>query len=356
MRGEHRTPAALAAYRVVDLSDSVGGQFCARLFADMGADVTLAEPAGGSATRRMEPFDRRGRSLQFFHLNYNKKILALSETGDEVDGLLRAADVVVTSGGFDERRALALDPDVVLVQVTPFGTDGPLRHWKAPEIVLQALSGMMNSNGTPGREPLYGVGQRASYAAGVAAYAGALAALYARNAGAGGQRVAVDAAETAAAMCFPYVLQYIYNGTDRRRGDQDIPAGQVMCRDGWVCIWVYNHRFTALCRTLGLEALIDDPRFADPRERSRNWDAFFALVQEKVADREAQEVVASLQAAQVIAAKASRPSELAESPHLAARGYWETIMHDGEPRRVLGPPFRMGLTPRVTSAVGGAAR
>ena len=350
MSGESRTPAALAAYRVVDLSDSVGGQFCARLFADMGADVTLVEPPEGSATRRMRPFDRRGRSLQFFHLNHNKKILA-STGGEPVgDGLLRTADVVITSGGLDEGRALAINPALVLVEVTAFGTDGPLRHWKGPEIVLQALSGMMNSNGTPGREPLYGVGQRASYAAGVAAYAGALAALLARNAGAGGQRVAVDAAETAAAMCFPYVLQYIYNGTDRRRGDQDIPAGQVMCRDGWICIWVYNHRFAAVCRTLGLEALIDDPRFAEPGERSRHWDAFFGLVQARVADRAAADVVASLQAAQVIAAKASRPSELALSPHLAARGYWQTVVHDGEPRRVLGPPFRMSPTPRATSA------
>ena len=342
--------AALAAYRVVDLSQSVGGQFCARLFADMGADVSLIEPPGGSATRRIGPFDRKGRSLPFFHLNFNKEILAQPAAGGEMAGLLRAADVVVASRGLDEWQASALNADVVLVEITPFGTDGPLRHWKAPEIVLQALSGMMNNNGTPGREPLYGVGQRASYAAGVAAYAGAVAALFARNAGAGGQRVAVDAAETAAAMCFPYVLQYIYNGTDRRRGDQDIPAGQVMCRDGWVCIWVYNHRFAAVCRTLGLEALIDDPRFAEPGERSRHWDAFFGLVQARVADRTAADVVASLQAAQVIAAKASRPSELALSPHLAARGYWQTVVHDGESRRVLGPPFRMSLTPRAALA------
>lgn len=350
MKDEGRIPTALAAYRVVDLSDSVGGQFCARLFADMGAAVTLVEPPAGSATRRIGPFDGKGRSLQFFHLNFNKRILALPATGDKMDELLRTADVVVASGNFDAQRASALNPDVVPVEVTPFGTDGPLRHWKAPEIVLQALSGMMNNNGTPGREPLYGVGQRASYAAGVAAYAGAVAALFARNAGAGAQRVAVDAAETAAAMCFPYVLQYIYNGTDRRRGDQDLPAGQVMCRDGWVCIWVYSHRFAAACATLGLDALIHDPRFADPSQRSSNWDAFFALVQEKVADREAQDVVASLQEAQVIAAKANRPSELAAHPHLATRGYWEIVTRGGEPRRVLGPPFRMSRTPRLSEA------
>ena len=105
-------PAALAAYRVIDLSDSVGGQFCARLFADMGAAVTLVEPPAGSATRRMGPFDRKGRSLQFFHLNFGKQIRALPATGDAMDGLLRAADVVVASDGFDGKRALVFNPDI----------------------------------------------------------------------------------------------------------------------------------------------------------------------------------------------------------------------------------------------------
>ena len=131
MTGEHRTPTALAAYRVVDLSDSVGGQFCARLFADMGADVTLVEPAGGTATRGIGPFDRKGRSLQFFHLNYNKKVLALSPTNGEaaLDGLLQAADVVVASGGLDARRALALER--ASLDATRIASTSPL-HWARP--------------------------------------------------------------------------------------------------------------------------------------------------------------------------------------------------------------------------------
>ena len=105
------------------------------------------------------------------------------------------------------------------MSVSAFGKDGPLAHWKGPEIVLQALSGMMNNNGEFGREPLYGVGERASFAAGLGAYVGAMTALHARGIDGPGQTVSVDAAETAAAMCFPYVLQHIYNGSVHSRRD-----------------------------------------------------------------------------------------------------------------------------------------
>jgi crotonobetainyl-CoA:carnitine CoA-transferase CaiB-like acyl-CoA transferase len=143
-------------------------------------------------------------------------------------------------------------------------------------------------------------------------------------------------------MCFPYVMQHIYNGTDRQRTDQAVQAGQVLCRDGWVCIWIYNFRWHALLEALDLLQYEADPRFADPADRRANWDKLFAVLQDKVADMAAEDLVESLQTAQVIAAKAYRPSELIGSRHLLARNYWEQV--DG--RTILGPPFRLTETPR----------
>ena len=154
---------------------------------------------------------------------------------------------------------------------------------------------------------------------GLAAYVQVLASLRARDLGASGDTVRIDAAETATAMCFPYVLQNFYNGTDCRRGDQDIPAGQVLCRGSWVCVWVYSNRFERLCRALGLEDCLTDPRFAEVRERVRNWPAFFERVQEHVADRDPDAFVAELQSLDIISARAFRPSEIrAERPSRGA--------------------------------------
>ncbi|WEX09107.1 CoA transferase [Chelativorans sp. AA-79] len=350
--------AALGAFRVIDLSGSIAGQYCSRLFADFGANVVLAEPAGGSPVRRIGPFDEAGRSLTFFHLNFGKEIVDLPPSSDALSQLLENADVVVVPAGVaGEIQAVAAD-DCICVEVSSFGADGPYRDWKGSELVYQAISGMMANNGEGGREPLYGVGNRASYAAGVAAYISAATALYARARGAGGQVARADVAETAAAMCFPYVLQYAYNGTDRRRGDQEIPAGQVLCRGTWVCIWIYPHRFRALCETLRLESLPDDPRFANPAARARNWSALFDIIQEHLRNEDAEDVVRRLQEAQVIAACAYRPTELLNSPHLAARSYWEGFSDEAGDHLILGPPFRMSRTPRRRSAgnaIAGAA-
>jgi crotonobetainyl-CoA:carnitine CoA-transferase CaiB-like acyl-CoA transferase len=326
---------ALEGLLVVDRSGTIAGQFCGKLLADFGAEVWLqvsdVEPriAAGGRGKTHTPVD--------LHLNLNKR------HGRPV----AKPDIVLCAPDEDPVDVCTELPAALAVRITGFGDDGPKAGWRAPEIVLQASSGMMISNGTRGREPLYGTGNRASYAAGLAAYVQILASLRARARTGHGDTIRIDAAETAASMCFPYVLQTIYNGTDRRRGDQDIPAGEVLCQGSWVCLWVYSNRFAALCKALGLEACLTDPRFGDPRERSRNWSAFFALVQEKVRDCDPDDFVADLQAKNIIAARAFRIEELRNSRHLRERGYWRRVIVGGEEHVLLAPPFRMSGTPAI---------
>ena len=324
---------ALSGLVIHDRSGTVAGQFCGRLLVDFGAEVWLevtgAKPriAPGGTGATGSPSD--------LHLNLGKRRGA-------PDG---PPDVVLCAPDEEPAAVRRSHPQALAVRITGFGDDGPRAGWSAPEIVLQASSGMMNSNGIRGREPLYGTGNRASYAAGLAAYIQILASLRVRARTGAGDTIRIDAAETAAAMCFPYVLQTIYNGTDRRRGDQDIPAGEVRCRGSWVCLWVYSNRFAALSRALGLEACLADPRFADVSERQKHWPAFFALVQEAVADRDPDAFVAELQAMNVIAARAYRIGELRASRHLAGRGYWRPVTIAGEAYVLPGPAFRLSRTP-----------
>ena len=76
-----------------------------------------------------------------------------------------------------------------------------------------------------------------------------------------------------------------------------------------------------------------------------NIGAFFALVQEKVKDRDPDAWVAELQAMKIIAARAYRIAELRTSRHLAARGYWRRAVVGGEEVVLPGPAFRLTETP-----------
>jgi crotonobetainyl-CoA:carnitine CoA-transferase CaiB-like acyl-CoA transferase len=348
--------AALIGLKVLDLSENISGQYCARLFRDYGADVTLVEPPDGSIIRRLGPFapDEPCDSLLFFHLNLGKRSVTFDRSSDAwrdtLADLVRGMDVVVLGpqSRQDKSAITAANPLAVVGVLDDFDGDTPFSSWKGGELIVQALSGMMHNNGEIGHEPLYGYGHRSAYAAGVVAYVGLTGAVFARIRDGTGQVVSVDAVETAASQAFPYVVQHLYNGVTRSRGDQIQSSGQVHCRDGWVCIWIYNHRFADVCKVLGLETLIDDPRFAVSRQRREHWGELFAAIQAAAANWSATELVAALQAVQVIAAKAPRPSELFLDPHLSARGFWQNVPVGSGMRPILGPQFRLSASPRLS--------
>ena len=95
---------ALDGLRVLDLTGH-RAQLCARLLADMGADVIKVEPPAGDDARRIGPFlddlPHRDRSLFFWFYNLNKRSLTLDlESPRGVEILLqlsRSADVIVES-------------------------------------------------------------------------------------------------------------------------------------------------------------------------------------------------------------------------------------------------------------------
>ena len=234
-------PSALLGINVLDLTDDIAGQYCARMFADYGAEVTLVEPPQGCRMRQRPPWrgERVGRdSLLFFHLNHGKSSRVVDRElrvgQDALAEMAKAADVIIV--GLDEDRVSLrrASPQSIICLVSDFGETGPLSGWLATELVHQALSGNMNQNGEPGREPLYGCGDRASYAAGVAAFIATLSAVFVRCRDGQGQDVSVDIAETAASLWYPYATQYVYNGSLETRGDERQPLGYVRCADDWI--------------------------------------------------------------------------------------------------------------------------
>jgi crotonobetainyl-CoA:carnitine CoA-transferase CaiB-like acyl-CoA transferase len=343
--------AALAGLRVLDASESIAGQYCGRMLADYGAAVTLVEPPTGSRIRRVGPFDPSGDSLLFFHLNLGKASVTLDPVSRSGAALLvqlsRAADVVILGPGMQPVLLREGNPGLIVTSVSGFGESGVLAGWRGTEMIYQALSGMMNHNGEADREPLYGCGDRASYAAGVAAYVSTLAALLARRRNGRGQEVTAEVLETACAMSYPFQTQYIYNGSLEPRGDQRQPLGQIRMRDGWLIFWIYDDRWRDACHAFGAPGLADDPRFAHPKDRIDNWSEFTAAVERACGHESSEAVVARLQSVRVAASNAYRPSELhSRCKHLQERGYWQSIATPKGPRTVLGPQFRLSATPR----------
>src|SRR4051794_26761547 len=127
----------LNGLRVVD-STVERGELCARLLADLGADVVRAEPPGGVASRRLPPFAPDGTSLSFAVRNTNKRSATI-DGADGLEPLLSSADVWVDSskpGSVDYETVLLRHPHLVIVSITDFGLTGPYAGFEATDDVL----------------------------------------------------------------------------------------------------------------------------------------------------------------------------------------------------------------------------
>jgi crotonobetainyl-CoA:carnitine CoA-transferase CaiB-like acyl-CoA transferase len=138
----------LAGVRVVDLTGE-SGQLAGRALADLGAQVTLIEPPGGSPVRHLPPYDANtGASLRFLALNTGKETVTYADDAPERAALIAQADVVLAHGAPEG------DPTNVWVAITPFGLAGPRKDWRATDLTLVAAGGNAYATGDPDRAPV----------------------------------------------------------------------------------------------------------------------------------------------------------------------------------------------------------
>ncbi len=189
----------LHGLRVVD-STVERGELCARLLADLGADVVRAEPPGGVASRHLPPFAPDGTSLSFAVRNTNKRSVTVDGPA-ALDPLLAAADVWVDSskpGTVDHDEVLLRHPHLVIVSITDFGLTGPYAGFEATDDVLFGMSGMLCRSGAVGLPPVLAPGMLSYDTASTMAAFAAMAALWQRRSTGRGQVLDVSVMQAVA--------------------------------------------------------------------------------------------------------------------------------------------------------------
>jgi len=198
----------LSPYRILDLSDE-RGLFCSRILSELGADVVHVEPPAGSEARLPGPHAGGKvdpeRSLTWWAMARGNRSVALDLDEDsdraKFHDLVRFADILVESAepGSWEGRGLgyqdlsAVNPRLVWVSITPFGSDGPKAGYESTDLIVQASSGAMTVTGEADRAPLRAAGVPAWTHAAAEAAGGALIALREALHSGKGQRVEVSA-------------------------------------------------------------------------------------------------------------------------------------------------------------------
>jgi benzylsuccinate CoA-transferase BbsF subunit len=324
--------------RVLDFGHILAGPYCARLLADLGADVVKVESRrrteGLGRTRLNASYQgRRDRSPHMLMVNRNKRSVTLdlkTPSGKEIASrLAAAADVLVEnfSAGAMDRLGLGYqhlqpkNPRLVYLSLSGYGHHGPRREWTSMNLNLQAYSGLMMTTGAEGDPPTTIAASWNDYLGALHGCIVVLNALAERKKTGLGANLDLSQFECSVASLGPLLLASSVNKSvpprAGNRSEEAAPQGCYRCagHDQWCVISVRSdEQWQALVSILEEVPELRDGRFADLQARLRQHDELDALIERWTADRRDTEVEERLQAAGIPAERMRRTRDVLADP------------------------------------------
>jgi crotonobetainyl-CoA:carnitine CoA-transferase CaiB-like acyl-CoA transferase len=367
-------PGPLAGIRVADCSTVLAGPYATMLLADLGADVVKVEPPEGDATRGWGPpwvGDGASRTAAYFlAVNRNKRSLRLdlkAEPGRQVlRRLIARADVLVENQrvggfarlGFDDAALEALNPRLVHLAISGYGSTGPEATTPGYDFIVQAVSGLMSVTGFPdgdGEPTKVGVAI-SDITTGMLGAVAVLAALAGRDrpgspAAGRGQRIDISLLESTMAWLANQAQNYFATGEPPGRlGNAHpniVPYETFVTADGEIAVAVGSERqWPRFAAAIGAPELTEDARFATNAERVTNRAALRSLIAGRLAAEPTAHWLDRLAAADVPAGRINDLAAAFATPQVEARGLVVDVDHPVlGPLRQVGPPFVLAATP-----------
>ncbi|MYD53989.1 MAG: CoA transferase [Chloroflexi bacterium] len=374
----------LSDYRILDLTDDrglIGGM----ILADLGADVIAIEPPGGNRARRRGPFAdgsnegdiedslvwqsyARGKRSLVLDLETDEGRARLIDLARSADALIESADVgAVDALGLGYEALSAVNPGLIYVAITPFGSTGPKAGWAATDITVAASAGPMIQSGDRDRPPLrVGLPQTALHA-GAEAALGVLMGLHERKRSGLGQFVDVSAQAAYAQATQSGIIAAANNSGQFQRSAVGAALGPLEirlfwpCKDGHVAItYLFGAAIGPFTDRLMQYAL--EEGYCDQETRDKDWLNYTNLIltgQEPIseylrccdvvgalcADKTKAELFQVAQERRLLIVPVSTMDDLDENEHLAARSYWREVERNGQSVKFPGPFARLSETP-----------
>ncbi len=341
------TPTSLlSGYRVLDLSSSMGA-FCGKLLRDLGMDVIKVEPREGDATRREAPFakghtDREG-SLRFAYLNAGKRSITLNiaaESGRKLLlDLVAHSDIVLedfTPGYLSARNLgyevlLERQKKLILVSLTGFGQDGPYAQFKTPDIVGNAMGGLLYISGDPQMAPCNPPETQSYYYASLFASYGVMLALWQREMR--GIGAWIDASIQASMALHEHVA-FNYSAEGRvmkRAGSQhqhNAPANLFQCKNGWIALFVTQNHWPILLKVWeDHDPALDDPKWINSNLRRQNADDINAQVTSFTSRFLKEDLAELMQKNGIPGLPVNSPADFIKDSHIQAREFFGIVKH-----------------------------
>ena len=345
----------MAGLTVLDLTHALAGPFATFLLAGLGARVIKIENPGAPDPCRQNPpyLGERGVSLcrtsegdvSVSALNrlrgkYGVTLNLKEPRGREIfSDLVRQADIVVenfSAGtldrlGIGHSVARTINPRVIYCSISGFGATKTNGSGKAMDSIIQALSGLMMTSGSPADPPVRVGVPVADLLAPVFGVVGILAALRQREITGAGQQVDVSmlGVLTSLVAAEPFDLLEAC-GLPQRTGrmvPRLTPFGIYQSADSHVAICAPSEQFArGVFAAIGHPEFETDPRFATRDARVAHVDELNAHIEAFTRTVPTAALVSLLERHGVPAAEVRSPAEAVRDPRVQARG--ETVPLD----------------------------
>lgn len=369
---------ALEGVRVLDMTHVQSGPSATQILAWLGAEVVKLEAPTGDITRTQLRDVENADSLYFTMLNCNKQSITLnmkSERGIEVfTELVKNSDVLaenfgpgaVDRMGFTWDKLQEINPGLVYASIKGFG-EGPYTHYKAYEVVAQAMGGSMSTTGFEDGPPTATGAQIGDSGTGIHTVAGILAALLQRERTGRGQRVSVamqhavlnlcrvkfrDQQRLASGPLNEYPNESFTNEVPRSGnasgGGQ--PGWALRCKPGgpndYIYVIVQPPGWAPIANLIGKPELVDDPEWSTPQARLSKLDKMFQLIEEWTIKHDKWEVLEQLNAHNVPCGPIMSTQELIEDASLVDNNMIVNVDHPQRGTfRTVGCPIKLSDSP-----------
>ena len=359
--------SSLNKLKVLDLTTHLSGPYCSMILADHGADVVKVEnPNGGDPLRHSPPF-QEGESAPFMLWNRNKRsvVLDLKKHDDLriLKQMAEKADVmienfrpgVVKRLGIDYDAISKNNPTVIYCSISGFGQTGPYAGRGGFDLIANAMSGLMSING-PADGPPYRIPMPVSdVCAGMHAAIGILMALTNRQNTGVGQYIDTSLFEAGISLGVYEAASVVANGKVPERLGQahrgSAPYQMFETADGYITVGGAQENFwIALCKVLGCEHFLSDPRYQTKKDRVKNHIQLAGDLTAFFKKYSTQEIWKLLDDRGIPAGPVLNHVDVFNDPQTIARGMVERVYH---PKvgcmKTLGSPVKLSKTPAKIS-------
>ncbi len=362
-RKEKHSPGVLSHLRVIEIGSSDASSYCARLFADFGADVQKIEPPEGDRIRRTAPLTVKGESAWFAFLNFNKSstIIDPAEAGaiTRLTALIEDCDVLIDGRDVDSAYCPPIDvaairdrhSGLIHVEASWFGRAGPYADFAATDSTVRALAGLVKLVGPAEGPPSHAPDFQTGVLAGLWGFIAAASSVIARMRGGQGRGWSLNIFESSIALSEYLIFEASAHGDVVRRIGINrfwpvFPAGIYETKKGWLGVTAFTPaQWRAFCDMLDLSELGDNPDLLLGKDRLQDIEKIEQQFVPRLKTRTAQQWFTEGRKRKIPIVPVPQMSDLCQDTERKERGAIVPVLLNEEEGLTAGSMLRLTLTP-----------